>query len=141
MVKASALINNGAKNEGGFTLIEVVIALAIFSVGILAVFSMHFTSIGGNALARGVTENVTAASGKVEELMAADYELLVSGDPEPVDDYPYLEVGWEVTDNCLGGLDLGDHKCVTVTVSSTVNADREKEIKLDFLRIPLDTGT
>jgi len=138
MVKASTLINTGTKNEGGFTLIEVVIALAIFSVGILAVFSMHFTSIGGNALARGVTENVTAASGKVEELMAANYDDLVPGGPDIVDGY--LSVSWNVTDNCLGGLDLGDHKCVTVTVSSIVNADREKEIKLDFLRIPLDTG-
>jgi prepilin-type N-terminal cleavage/methylation domain-containing protein len=83
MVKASTLINTGAKNEGGFTLIEVVIALAIFSVGILAVFSMQFTSIGGNALARGVTENVTAASGKVEELMAANYDDLEPGPGGP----------------------------------------------------------
>jgi len=139
MVKVSNLKNPSPNNESGFTLIEVVIALAIFSVGILAVFSMHFTSIGGNALARGVTENVTAASGKVEELMATNYDDLVPGGPDIVDGY--LSVSWNVTDNCLPGPEYGDHKCVTVTVSSTVNADRDKVINLDFLRIPLDTDT
>lgn len=133
------------KAESGFTLIEVVIALAIFSIGILAVFSLHISSIGGNAVARGVTENVTAAAAKVEELMATDYEDLAlapgTQGPFPVDGSDYLSIQWTVNDNCLGGLDLGDHKCVTVTVSSTVNGGQEKEINLDFLKIPLDTDT
>lgn len=138
----SMIINDPGKAESGFTLIEVVIALAIFSIGILAVFSLHISSIGGNAVARGVTENVTAAAAKVEELMAADYEGLASSPvPVPVDGSDYLSINWTVETNCLGGLDLGDHKCVTVTVRSTVNGGREKAINLDFLKIPLDTGT
>ena len=129
--------NDPEKIESGFTLIEVVIALAIFSIGILAVFSLHISSIGGNAVARGVTENVTAAAAKVEELMAEDYDALASGSGTD----GYLSINWNVVNDCLSGLNLGDHKCVTVTVSSTVNGQREKEINLDFLRIPLDTDT
>ena len=141
----SMIINDSEKAGSGFTLIEVVIALSIFTIGILAVFSLHISSIGGNALARGVTENVTAAAAKVEELMAADYEdsALEPGPhgPFPVDGSDYLSIEWPVTDNCLSGQGLGDHKCVTVTVTSTVNGDDQKTINLDFLRIPMDTDT
>ena len=66
--------NDPEKVESGFTLIEVVIALAIFSIGILAVFSLHISSIGGNAVARGVTENVTADDAMVDYLLAVDYD-------------------------------------------------------------------
>ena len=135
------IINDPEKAGSGFTLIEVVIALAIFTIGILAVFSLQISSIGGNAAARGVTENVTAAAAKVEELMAVDYDDL----DDLALESPYtdgdLSIGWNIVDNCLGGLNLGNHKCVTVTVESTVNRDDQKEIKLDFLRIPLDTDT
>lgn len=137
----SMIINDSEKSGSGFTLIEVVIALAIFTIGILAVFSLQISSIGGNAAARGVTENVTAAAAKVEELMAEDYDAVVTADWETVPDRPYLSRKWLVVDNCLGGLNLGNHKCVTVTVESTVNGDRQKVINLDFLRIPLDTDT
>ena len=130
-------INDPEKTQSGFTLIEVVIALAIFTVGILAVFSLHISSIRGNTVARGVTENVTAATSKVEELMAADYDDLASGSGTD----GYFSINWNVADNCLGTLDLGSHKCVTVEVSSTVNRDRKKVINLNFLRIPLDNDT
>ena len=134
----SMIINDPEKAGSGFTLIEVVIALAIFTIGILAVFSLQISSIGGNAAARGVTENVTAAAAKVEELMAVDYDDLASEPPYTDGD---LSIGWNIVDNCLSGLNLGNHKCVTVTVESTVNGDRQKEINLDFLRIRLDTDT
>ena len=98
---------------------------------------MHISSIGGNAVARGVTENVTAAAAKVEELMAENYDDLTSG----TETDGYLTINWDVVDNCLSGQNLYEHKCVMVTVSSTVNADSEKEINLDFLRIPLDSGS
>jgi hypothetical protein len=53
---------------------EVLIAMAIFSVGILAIFSMQITATNSNALARNITENNTAAADKVEELMALAYD-------------------------------------------------------------------
>jgi len=133
----SVLVSDPQKAEAGYTLIEIVIALAIFTIGILAVFSMHISSIGGNAAARGVTENVTVAAAKVEELMAENYDDLTSGTGTDGD----ASIEWTVADNCLSGLNIDSHKCVTVTVSSTVNGDDQKAISLDFLRIPLDTGT
>jgi type IV pilus assembly protein PilV len=64
------------KSKGGFTLIEVLIALAIFSIGILAVGGMQISAIRANALARSLTEVTTMAADRMEKLIQ-----LSSNDP------------------------------------------------------------
>jgi len=54
----------------GFTLIETLIAMAIFSIGILAVGSMQISAINNNASARMRTEATILASETVEMLMS-----------------------------------------------------------------------
>jgi type IV pilus modification protein PilV len=61
-------------NTQGFTLIEVLIAMAIFAIGILAVTSMQMRSIGQNASARMQTEGTTLAVDWLERLLSAPYE-------------------------------------------------------------------
>lgn len=61
------------KQSQGFTLIEVLIALAIFSIGILGVAAMQTSSTRGNTAAGKVTSNVTWATDRIEELMALPY--------------------------------------------------------------------
>jgi type IV pilus assembly protein PilV len=58
----------------GFTLIEVLIAMAIFAIGILAVTSMQMRSIGQNASARMQTEATTLAVDWMERLLSLPYE-------------------------------------------------------------------
>lgn len=58
----------------GFTLIEVLIAITLLAVGILAAASMQITSIGGNDLAIRVTEATTWGEDKIEELMGKPYD-------------------------------------------------------------------
>jgi type IV pilus assembly protein PilV len=138
--------------QTGFSLIEVVVALAVFSIGLLAIFSMQFSAIKTNAVGRGVTENITVATDKVERLMALPYTHAdltagshqVAQDADGIDnnldgnvDEPgetgYLRVDWQVQDDCLGS-DFQGHKCVQVHVSSNVNGKRVKEIRLDFIK-------
>jgi len=57
------------KREKGFTLLEVIIAISILTIGILAVASMQIGAIRGNALAGGVTEAATWAGDGIEKLM------------------------------------------------------------------------
>lgn len=57
----------------GFTLIEVLIAMAIFSIGILGVAAMQTSSTKGNSAAGRVTSNVTWAADRIETLMALPY--------------------------------------------------------------------
>lgn len=54
--------------EGGFTLLEVIVAIAILCFGILAVASMQVASIRGNALSGGLTAANTWAGDMIEKL-------------------------------------------------------------------------
>ena len=61
------------RNEKGFTLLEVIVAISILTVGLLAVASMQLSAIRGNAFAEGVTEATSLAVDRMEYLMALDY--------------------------------------------------------------------
>lgn len=59
--------------ESGFTLVEVLISLMIFAVGILAVINMQLFSTAYNVKSRGMTEGIVVAQNKIEELSALPY--------------------------------------------------------------------
>jgi len=67
-------------NQNGFTLIEVMTAMAIFAIGILGVAKMQLLAIEGNSNARGLTEASNLAQNKMEELISLAYD-----DPDLVD--------------------------------------------------------
>ncbi|MEA3477550.1 MAG: prepilin-type N-terminal cleavage/methylation domain-containing protein [Bacteroidota bacterium] len=69
--------------ENGFTLLEVLIAVAILTIGILGVNALQITAIRGNSTARGLTESTNFASAQVEELIEAPY---IPPNPCPNDD-------------------------------------------------------
>ena len=57
-------------NERGFSIIEVMIAISILSIGILALASMQVAAMRGNSFAGGVTEGSTWALDQIEKLMS-----------------------------------------------------------------------
>jgi prepilin-type N-terminal cleavage/methylation domain-containing protein len=73
------------KSHHGFTLIEVLIAMAIFSIGILAVGTMQVSSTNSNAAARIQTEEYTWVVDQIERLTGLDYDDpdLDETDPPP----------------------------------------------------------
>ena len=68
--------------EQGFTLIEIMIAITVFAIGILAVGKMQIAAIQGNSRANHLTEAATIAQSKIEELISLNYNdpLLADGD-------------------------------------------------------------
>lgn len=60
-------------NKEGFTLIEVLVAVVLFTVGILAANAMQISSIKGNSKAQRITESANWASDRVEFLLGLDY--------------------------------------------------------------------
>ena len=61
------------KGDTGFTLIEVLIAMVIFSIGILGVAALQSGSIRGNTSARGATDIAVIATDRLEMLRSLPY--------------------------------------------------------------------
>lgn len=61
-------------NRSGFTLLEVLIALFIFSIGILGVNAMQLTSIQGNGKANRITEASSVAADRIEQILSMPYD-------------------------------------------------------------------
>ncbi|MGD8981896.1 MAG: prepilin-type N-terminal cleavage/methylation domain-containing protein [Desulfobacterales bacterium] len=103
------------KTEDGYSLIEVLIAITIFAVGLLAIAGMQTSAIRMNSTAGKLTNLSTWGMDKIEELSALPYShpLLDSdGNPhqEVLGDYTIL---WTVIDNNP----LTNIKNITVTVA------------------------
>ena len=109
------------KSDEGFTLVEVMIGMAIFLIGFLAVGSMQLAAVNGNTGAREATEAATRATSQLETLIALPYDSIVSGGPETDGAYT---VSWEVDDN----LPLPNTKTITVTVDWLDRGPRSFEV-------------
>ena len=116
------------RGQRGFTLIEVLIAMAIFSVGMLAVGAMQITSTNTNASARIHTEEYTWVVDQIERLTALDYDLgdLTAGDHSVVQG-PYT-VSWTVVDDTP----VAGAKRITVTADGPHR--RARPITIEFIK-------
>lgn len=61
-------------NENGFTMIEALIGMAVFAIGILALAGLQVSYIDGNASARMQTEATATASLMLEQLRSVPYD-------------------------------------------------------------------
>jgi len=83
--------------ERGFTLVEIMVATVVLSIGLLASASMQLSAVHVNSSANGITAATNLAQGRLEELMALQYtqaftdpnligDDAVEGTPEPFTD-------------------------------------------------------
>jgi len=61
-------------NKNGFSLIEVLIALVLFAVGVLGIGAMQIGSIKGNSFSQEVTQATVLSQEKLEELRKMDFD-------------------------------------------------------------------
>ena len=148
--------------DKGYTLAEVLIALGILGFGLLAVATMQVTAIRTNARARGLSQGVTLAQAKAEELMNFSYSALIdttgNGTDEdegfglnntlapadectndPVSDGFWPNNPWDCTAqyrlfwNIAVDVPVADSKTVRVIVIWTERG-KDKRIFLDFVK-------
>ena len=68
--------------DQGFTLIEAVIAMAVLTVGVLALQMMQARSIDENSLADGITIKAMIAASVIERIMSLPYDDPLLGDTD-----------------------------------------------------------
>jgi prepilin-type N-terminal cleavage/methylation domain-containing protein len=115
------------KKEDGFTLIEVLIALTIFAVGLLAMAAMQNSAIRMNSIAGKLTHLSTWGMDKIEELSALPYNdpsLDSAGNPHQEVSGDYT-VSWTV----INDDPVTNTKNITVTVTG-----RGKSIDIGFFK-------
>jgi prepilin-type N-terminal cleavage/methylation domain-containing protein len=92
----------------GFTILEVLIAMIILSIGILSFYTVQSNSIKGNLKANAVSGVSTATQQKIEELLATSYAdaLFTEGDhTESGLAHPLNSITYTVTEWRTDGLD------------------------------------
>lgn len=134
------------ERQAGFTLIETLIAMAIFTIGILSLFGMQTAVIRKNLAANNITSGSTWAADQVERIISLNYNYfkdkndnrcdglndwpasdsaaveaipLISGDVEPI-----YRIYWNVAKDC-----------VMKDIPSGTAADESDEQKPKYLRV------
>jgi type IV pilus assembly protein PilV len=120
-------------DDRGFTFIECLIVIAIFSIGVLAVASMQVTAIHANASARMSGEATALAANQLEALMAAGYghdDLNTANNPFEIVKGAYT-INWIVTDSDIDGDGTNESKTVLVTVRC--DNPKAKDVKMQYI--------
>ena len=118
------------KENHGYTLIEVLIALAIFAIGFLSLASIQIKSITQNTRARIYTETTAMAVESLERLISLPYD---HPDLKPGDNPHRMTAGgytieWNVQDN------VPVTAAKTIIVSVTGAGPRATPITLRFVK-------
>lgn len=104
-------------NQRGISLIEILVAMVIGSIGFLALATMQTTAMHGNTFSSTTTDATTLAQGQMEELMRLTYSALTT-DTELVD-----------TD---GDGDAGLNDATAATADSSLLAQTQNNLNYDI---------
>lgn len=73
-------VNRRNRTTGGFSLIEVMFAMALFSIGLLAVATMQGTNVRNNTTGNITTQASMLARARLEQLKSLNIAALAPGD-------------------------------------------------------------
>lgn len=114
----------------GFSLLELVIAISIFSIGLLAVAGMILTVIDGNRMSKNLTVAVNLAQNKMDSLRSASYADIADETESNLDEN---EVSGSGIFNRATSIEATStdptYKTVAVTVSWTDLSARQVVVK------------
>ncbi len=130
----------------GFTLIEVLVAIVILSIGILSLITMQTTGIKGNATANRITTASSWSADRIEKLFSLDWthpDLTddTANGPAGLDDTgatadgtatspdTFYTIYWNIADNTP----MPDTKKIRVIILRSQGGETKKVV-MDYLR-------
>lgn len=114
-------------NNRGFTLIEALISLGVFAIGIIALFSTQTYSIRGNASASKITTLANWGSDEVEEMISEKYVNIVDKDPVNISG----DGKYTVSRSVVEGFPCANVKQIAVTITSKAD---NKQVVLRYYK-------
>jgi len=116
----------------GFTLIEILLAMAIFSIGILAIAGLQIRAINLNSSSRMQSEATTIAVDVMERLMSLPYDHpdLNEGNGIQQNQVGAYTASWQITD------DTPIVGCKTIAAWVTADNPRARPVRISLIRGP-----
>ena len=127
------------RDEGGLTLIETLIAMAVFSIGTLAILSMQMNARKLNTNAINMTQAINLANHKIEEIMSLNYDDdRIKDDNVDIGNYTIYseenvhnryDLQWRVDAN----FPMNNTKTIIVEVSWS-NHEGQRQLSFEFIK-------
>jgi prepilin-type N-terminal cleavage/methylation domain-containing protein len=115
---------NEKTDNQGFTFLEVIMVIAIFTISMVTLAGLQTASIKGNANASKITEASTWASTQLEMLKTVSYDSLANGQTTKGD----YAINWSVSNGAVSNT-----KNITITVTWT-GEGRSKNVVFNAIR-------
>jgi len=106
------------KNDRGFSLVEVLVAMTILAIGLLALAGLQVTAMRGNLHGGTISQATALAEEQVELIRTMDYAEVLAIDPSPESPINNIYIRATSVDDLP--TPIPDLKRVTVTVSWTL---------------------
>ena len=135
-----------SQGKGGFSLLEVMIALVILAVGLLGLAALQITAIRGNAFSSEMTMAALFAQQKLEELRNMNFDDIVDGSETiPATEVTKgisFDINWTLKNPEDYNLPSDDYKVIELTVKwfgthvkPSVGESEQQEDKVTFYTI------
>jgi len=134
-------------SEKGYSLLEILISVAIFSIGILGIAGLQVRATNTDTHSRLLTEAYTVATDQIEAIMLLPYSdatLVPGSEPTPINTGPSnrYRLWYTVTDNAGGvpPLPPANSKTISVFVRITasgigfMDAANQAHVRIDFIK-------